>query len=499
MIKLKEIKLPGMELPESTTPVNISIGPLFDLVYCEFLKGKYGETIVNGGLPQYTAVIGSVNNYKTTLMLHMTMVGLMRTLEAGYPSQVETLDTEISMKLTRIMQLAKSLDPNGDMGLVEYIKRYWHISDTNSVSTNEWVTKFDKLCDDKEANKDIEVDYEAYINPVSKKVLKNKIPTFVNIDTFSKFTNDKAFSKISDNDLDDSATNTLFMNIGMFKKKFLISLPRNLARANIYAILTAHVGEKIDMATGPAMYIKPSKQLQFLKGGDEIEGGTKDFKQSPNIMYQAHTAKALTIKNAKGVVPEFPIHENDTSTDLNVVTLTVLRNKSGQSGISIPMVVSQSEGIKPWLSAFYYLREVGKFGIGGNNLSFYLELLPDVKLQRTTVREKIDTNAKLRRALEFTSDAFQLIMTRPEYKDIEYIIPMEKLYKGLIDMGYDWDKLLETRGYPLIDNYNEDYPPYLSTPDLLDMYLGKYHPWWYPTDGIKNPCLDKDKNKSIAA
>ena len=66
-------------------------------------------------------------------------------------------------------------------------------------------------------------------------------------------------------------------------------------------------------------------------------------------------------------------------------------------------------------------------------------------------------------------------------------------------MGYDWDKLLETRGYPLIDNYNEDYPPYLSTPDLLDMYLGKYHPWWYPTDGIKNPCLDKDKNKSIAA
>ena len=497
MIKLKKIELPGMDLPDNTTPVNLPLGPLLTLIHCEFLKGKYGETIVNGGLPMYTAVIGSVNNYKTTFMLHIIMMAIVKVVESGYPTQAETLDTEISLKMSRILSLAKYFD-DGTGELIEYIKNFWHISDTNSISTNDWVTKFDKLCDDKEANKNIEVEYSAYINPINNSVLKNKVPTFIGIDTFTKFTNDKAFTKVSENDLDDSATNTLFMNIGMYKKKFLLSLPRNLARGNIYAVLTAHVGEKINMETGPAMYVRPSKQLQYLKGGDEIEGGTKDFKQGPNIMFQAHTAKPLTIKNNKGVVPEFPTGENDATTDLNVVTLTVLRNKSGLSGISIPQVISQSEGFKPWLSAFYYLREVGKFGIGGNNLSYYLELLPDVKLQRTTVRNKIDADPKLRRALEITADAFQLIMTRPEYKDLKYVIPMDKLYTRLKEFGYDWDVLLNTRSYPLIDNYNPDSLPYLSTPDLLDMYLGEYHPWWYPVEGITNPCLQKDAESKVA-
>ena len=56
-------------------------------------------------------------------------------------------------------------------------------------------------------------------------------------------------------------------------------------------------------------------------------------------------------------------------------------------------------------------------------------------------------------------------------------------------MGYSWDILLDTRGYPLIDNYNPEYKPYLSAPDLLDIYLEEYHPFWYPKDGIKNRAI----------
>ena len=36
MLKMKNFTLPGMELPESTTPVCLSIGPLFDLLHAEF-------------------------------------------------------------------------------------------------------------------------------------------------------------------------------------------------------------------------------------------------------------------------------------------------------------------------------------------------------------------------------------------------------------------------------------------------------------------------------
>ena len=481
----KDIQMPGLAAIESELVINLPIGPLIDLLHCEFIKGRHGETIVNGGLPPYTVVIGSVNNYKTTIIIFLALMSLMRIREAGYPTRADMLDTEISFKFNRLFQLASAISPQ----LAEWVKDIWHTSDTNSMSLNKWVTEFDKFVDEKEASKEIEVTFDAFTHPKTNKPVVNKLPSLLLIDTFTKFTSDKAFNKLEDNDLDSTDTNTVFMNIGMFKKKFLLPLPRNLSRGNIYALITAHVGEKLDMATGPAMYMKPSKQLQFLKAGDEIEGGTKELKQAPNLMLQAHTAKPLTIKNAKGVVPEYPFDDNDTSTDLNTVLLTTIRNKSGQSGISIPLIVSQSRGVLLTLSAFHYLKEVGKFGIGGNNLSFYMELRPEVKLQRTTVRTKIDNDSILARAIELTASIFQLVMTRVEYKDNKYIIPMENLYTKIKDMGYSWDILLDTRGYPLIDNYNPEYKPYLSAPDLLDIYLEEYHPFWYPKDGIKNRAI----------
>ena len=83
---------------------------------------------------------------------------------------------------------------------------------------------------------------------------------------------------------------------------------------------------------------------------------------------------------------------------------------------------------------------------------------------------------------------FQIIMTRAEYRDIKYVtITPELLYTKIKDMGYDWNKLLDTRGYWLIDQYDLDIDkPFLSTPDLINMFLEEYHPWWYPKENIKN-------------
>ena len=129
----------------------------------------------------------------------------------------------------------------------------------------------------------------------------------------------------------------------------------------------------------------------------------------------------------------------------------------------------------------------------GNDRIYNMVLLPEVKLQRTTVRKKIDNDPILRRAINITSEMFQMLMTRSEYRDIKYItITPEVLYAKIKDMGYDWNKLLDTRGYWLIDQYDlEIDKPFLSTPDLINMFLEEYHPWWYPKDNIKNACLDK--------
>lgn len=401
----------------------------------------------------------------------------------------------MSVKPSRLLSLAGNISKD----LIPHIQAgSWRVSNATSISTNDWVAKFEDYVEKKEKDKSLDIEIDPFTDNYTHKTVVNKIPTILEIDTISKFTNEKALDKLSDNDLDSSDTNTVFMNIGMFKKKFLLPLPRNLSRANIYAILTAHVAEKIDMVTGPAMYVRPSKQLQFLKGGDEIEGGTKEFKQTTSMMLQAHTARLLNNKATKQA--EYPADENDKSeTDLNVVTLTVLRNKGGASGISIPLVVSQSEGVKPTLTEFHYLKEVGKYGMEGNDRIYNMVLLPEVKLQRTTVRKKIDNDPILRRAINITSEMFQMLMTRSEYRDIKYLtITPEVLYAKIKDMGYDWNKLLDTRGYWLIDQYDLeiDKPP-LSTPDLINMFLEEYHPWWYPEENIKNKWLDTDEWKNI--
>ena len=107
----KDIQMPGLAAIESELVINLPIGPLIDLLHCEFIKGRHGETIVNGGLPPYTVVIGSVNNYKTTIIIFLALMSLMRIREAGYPTRADMLDTEISFKFNRLFQLASAISP----------------------------------------------------------------------------------------------------------------------------------------------------------------------------------------------------------------------------------------------------------------------------------------------------------------------------------------------------------------------------------------------------
>ena len=54
----------------------------------------------------------------------------------------------------------------------------------------------------------------------------------------------------------------------------------------------------------------------------------------------------------------------------------------------------------------------------------------------------------------------------------------KELYDALIQKGYDWNRLLETRGYWTFNNEQQALP-FLSTMDLLRMRVGLYHPYWY--------------------
>jgi len=135
----------------------------------------------------------------------------------------------------------------------------------------------------------------------------------------------------------------------------------------------------------------------------------------------------------------------------------------------------------PALSEFHNIKENGRYGIGGNDKYYSLDLLPDVTLSRTTVREKIDNNALLRRALNITSELFQISIYKSEIERIGLLCTPKELYDDLKAQGYDWNMLLQTREYWTINQYDNPVP-YLSSVDLLKMRKGLYFPYFLNED-----------------
>jgi len=191
--------------------------------------------------------------------------------------------------------------------------------------------------------------------------------------------------------------------------------------------------------------------------------------------------------------PEFPNKKDDVGTDLHKVNLTLLRSKSGHSGINIELIISQSEGILEGLTNFYFLKTHGGFGIGGNPRSFFMEWLPDIKLQRTTVRTKINEDKKLERVIQIMSDLLQMYIYKANMREELFgdlikdgigKVP-EKMLNKIKEKGIDLDTILNTRNWWTINNYNKDLPNFLSTVDLLNWLNDKYVPYWYKEEKKK--------------
>ena len=110
--------------------------------------------------------------------------------------------------------------------------------------------------------------------------------------------------------------------------------------------------------------------------------------------------------------------------------------------------------------------------------SYHLDIYPEVNLSRTTVRKKIDSDKKLRRAIKITSDLLQMQTFMPQYKNL-YCTPKE-LYDDIKKLGYDWNVLLDTRDWWTIKQYSasNNLKPFLSTLDLLLLRYENKKPYW---------------------
>lgn len=456
--------------------IYIPVGCLMDIPTASIISGAKGETLYNGGLGQVVGVVGAGNNFKSTLIHYMTLSAASKIAEAT-KTYILTYDTEVNISFDRLEHFAAQFPSLGE-GTIQGNDPIWTIMDKSSLPANEWGDKLFEYMEEKQKDKKDYVTIECILDPYTHKPMSIPRPTFVEIDSFTEFEAASVAEMLS-GDLDSKDTNTYAMKQGNFKTKFLSQLPGRCPASSTYITLTAHTGDKVNMGMQP--WEEPSKKLQFLKTGDSIKSVGSKFSFLTNIAYQAHTGSLFYNQGTKG--PEYPKDPNDvTKADLNKVTLTTLRSKSGPSGGNIEVLISQSEGVLPSLTEFHFLRQnksgTPGFGITGSDRSYALDIYPEVSLSRTTVRSKLDTDPKLRRAVNITAELLQLATYHRMVIDSGLMCTPAELYEDIKKLGYDWDILLDTRGYWTLNQYSHPVP-YLNTVDLLKMRKELYRPWWY--------------------
>lgn len=452
--------------------IHYNVGCLFDIPTGKYIKGQKGENILNGGLSLLTAIVGRGNTFKSTILHYMMLSAANKVASSGFMPYMNTYDTEMNIQLDRLQDFCKQFD---------YLKEHdvfkegiWSVTDKTHHPGNEWYKILkDFLKNEKLKNAKTYTVDTPFLDSDGKPV-KTLFPTFGEIDSISEFETADIEEIQNKNELGDSGGNTIHMRLGLAKTRLLMELPGLCNSSSHYLLMSAHLGDSIPMQTGPYAP-QPTKKLQHMKMGDKIKGVTEKFFFLPNTVWQTTSSSLLNNQSTKG--PEYPKTRKDTdegSHDLNIVTVKQLRNKSGPSGITLDVIISQTEGVLPSLSEFHYIKENDRFGLEGNNVIYNLILYPDVKVGRTTVREVIDTDPNFRRALKITADLLQI---KQIYKTFGLKIPdLHDLYDKL-NKKYGWKTILETRDYWTFNHY-EHKIPFLSTLDILEMYYELYHPYF---------------------
>jgi hypothetical protein len=464
--------LPNFEEIDFIRPL-INVGALFDIPTGNYHFGMYGESILNGGVGLMTGIVGIGNNFKSTVMHYLMLVAASR-FEF---TKMVTYDTEMNITRGRLQRLAAFV---GGHKLKDVVYNgVWQITDRTIYFANEWYEKLKDFMDTKVKNKKKFLRNTPFVSYDKKSFIQWMIPTFGQCDSFTEFETSDVGAMQNDNELGDSGANTIHMRQGLAKIRFMSDVLKRASQANMPMFLTAHVGKDIPMDPRAG----PVKKLQFLKNGDKIKGATDKFNFLPTLVLQCQNAAPYTNKTTRAA--EYPLdtadNHNEGDTDLNIVTVISLRNKSGPTGHVLPLLVSQRDGVLGSLSEFHYCKTDDRWGLEGNDQNYAMSLRPQAKLSRTTVRGKIDSDAKLRRAVNISAEMLE-IKNFWHHIDEGLMCTPKQLYDDLNAMGYDWDVLLDTRGWWTLNNTDPTHKPFLSTMDLLRMRKGIYHPYWLAND-----------------
>jgi hypothetical protein len=458
----------------------INVGAGLDIPIGSVVTGAKGESIINGGLAPLTGVVGGANTFKSTIS-HYLMLSACNHIRSTHEAFMHTYDTEGNLFIDSLKRLIRDydwIDPqcalpvgidgstiDSDSSCSDYI---WALTD-NTTDGDQWFNELKDYLVERHQEKSEYAPYTAFL--YQGKTYKHLIPFFVEIDSLSRFMPSVTAETLSSGGIGESNKRTIFMQKGLSVTQLIMQLTGLSNRENVYFILVAQMGQNIHIPTNP-MQKPPPKKLHYLRANDKIRGVSDEFIYSMNSVWYIYETKRMIDKD-RGL--EYPSKQrNYGNEDLHLARLLQLRGKNGPTGVYVDLIVSQYEGVLPGLSEFHRLRS-NWYGLSGNRVTYHLDLYPKVKLTRKSVRDQIDQDPRLRRAIQISSELYQIRQFWPQLE--EYYMDPKDLYNKLVEQGYNWDELLDTRGWWAINQY-EHTIPLLSTIDLLRMAKGLYHPYW---------------------
>ena len=480
--------------PEShfTTP-RFPIHPLIDVVTGELMKCTEGDYVMNGGYSPHMAVNGKNNSNKTLIILSIMMTVIIRNMRSNLDGQM--YETENTLEFMRCMQIAVGMcrhfgfNEEQIQQVKEYILDNFTLRGSKDLGANAFYDEMNEICDARiKSGKD---KVTLPFADLRGKPVEIFSPHFCGIDSFSAMEPELVAEKFLDqNTAGSSDNNTMYLKEAGAKTQMLAKWLNQNPRASIYMFSSAHMGDNISLDPRSP----PEKKNMFMKQNHKLKNVPEKYYYYTTTMFFVNGASPLV--NADKV-PLYPFDSSDKekkdSKDIRL-EIIVLRNKFGQSGVFIPLIANQNQGIDWHLSAFDYCRQV-KWGFEGNDRNYVFDLLPDVKLDRNVVRTKLSENANLRRVADITCEMHLLFRYKFDSIGTKYRCTPKELYNDLKAMGYDWDVLLDTRGYYTIDHYEHPVKP-LSTFDLLRMRVGEYIPYWFTDEqkaAIKSPVNELEK------
>ena len=386
----------------------INTGTLFDIATGKFKCGVNNTQILDGGISSCMGISGRAQTYKSGIAGSLVANAMLVHPEA----YAFIFDSENTISGPERYSDFTPLDKPVHDRIAFY----------NSTTTNltDFYDKIKQIADEKLANKK---DYivESPFKGVDGKPIKTWIPTFVLIDSFSRARSNKGDDQFDKNNVDDSAMNTFYLYDGGVKSRIMNDLPTRAAKAGIYVILTAHVGDKMDLDP----YSPTPKQLQFMKNNDRMKNVGSNFEFLTTALLQTNKATVLQDSNKHCLYPK----ASSTDGEVNEVDTTLVRCKNNSAGIQIPYVLSQNQGILKDVTNFQLLRNCKNYGmtVKGNNQSFSPLLLPDVNLTRNNLRDTFDSNYRAARAIELTTQLCFIQQFWSTYRMPEYVhTPVEK-------------------------------------------------------------------------